>query len=252
MKAHKDYLYLIPILIISAVLITLCIQEGHNWSGDYALYIEQTQALLTGTINKLYLLSKYSNDHASRVQGPYLYPMGFPILMTLSSYFFIKSPMLPLLLIPFLTGIFFTWRQQLHFLIYIIVVLLIYIIWPAWQGMRFVFPILPFIIYFIVKGVERLTFILGIQQRYAITLLICTVSIISYISIKRIINSVVQTPILLIIQKRNGCTTIFQKIFQKMKLSVLKNQDRYDFSPAEIRLLVTSLLLKIQGYLICS
>src|SRR5436190_24345903 len=81
-KKNSDYALLIPILIASAFLIAICIHDGHNWSGDDALYIEQARALIDGSIDKLYELNKYSTDHAFRIQGPYLYPMGFPIMLS--------------------------------------------------------------------------------------------------------------------------------------------------------------------------
>ncbi len=368
-QKNREYIFLCFIILISAFLIALCIQEGHDWSGDYALYIEQAHALLNTSVNKLYALNKYSTDHAFRVQGPYLYPMGFPFLLTVpyyffgmqfialkvfcgiffllalpifyrlfqpyfshsfysfciliaiafhyeyitfcnnvlsdlpffffsgvtflqmrrenrisnqllvgvliffsyyirdvgiillptlmvyqfqlifiekkkeknqwyyflpyfifvafyllnyvlfpkgnanhydlfwsklswelilknaiyyvrlfSSYFFIKNEFLLFLLFPLLVGIFSYWKKQLHFITYTILMLLIYLIWPAQQGMRFVFPILPFILYFIVKGLQVLSLFLKLRQRYLSILLASSLFFLIYQSIQRIVD----------------------------------------------------------------
>lgn len=342
-----EYILLFIIVSVSAILVFFCIHDGHDWSGDYALYIEQTQAIFNGSIDTLYEVNKYSTDRAYRVQGPYLYPMGFPILLALpysffgmnfialklfcalfflgalplyfylfkasfeqyfyalcivifiafhigyiafcdnvlsdlpffffcaltflqlqrsttivnqflvgvlvfftyyirdvgiifiptlmvyqfqllflekrkeknyryylvpyfvfvflyflndyfmpkgnsnhydllwnklsfemvidnlvyycelfSSVFFIKIELLLLLSIPLLLGIFANWKQHLHFIAFALLLLFIYIIWPAHQGVRFVFPIIPFMLYFIVKGFLFMVAYLRIHHRY--------------------------------------------------------------------------------------
>ena len=47
-------------------------------------------------------------------------------------------------------------RKQLHILVYILLVLLIYFMWPFNQGVRFLFPIVPFIIFYMVLGLQKL------------------------------------------------------------------------------------------------
>ncbi len=347
-----------------------CIHEGHNWGGDFALYIAQAEALLNTSVDKLYALNKFSTDHAFRVQGPYLYPMGFPILLTgpyyafglnfpilkffcglffllaiplyyqlfrpsfshsfyplcilaafavhyefisfcdnvlsdlpffffsaatflqmrrtsnfinqlvlgallfftyyirdigilflptlfvfqlqrlflfkkkepnvwyyllpylvfailytlntclfpkgnanhysllwqgisgellltnsmyytslLSSYFLIEQQyLLLLLLVPLLIGVFFSWKQDLHYLIFTLLTFLIYIVWPFQQGFRFIFPVMPLLLYFLVKGLQKLTALLKLRQRFLACLLIVCLSYLGYESIVRIVS----------------------------------------------------------------
>lgn len=56
--------------------------NGHNWGGDFALYIEQSQAMQEGKIHELYASNSYAMDHSGYAVGPYLYPFGFPLLIT--------------------------------------------------------------------------------------------------------------------------------------------------------------------------
>ncbi len=58
------------------------IDNGHNWGGDFALYISQAKALLVGQTDQLYLASKASCEHSYYRMNPDLYPPGFPILLT--------------------------------------------------------------------------------------------------------------------------------------------------------------------------
>ncbi|MCH2023619.1 MAG: phospholipid carrier-dependent glycosyltransferase [Saprospiraceae bacterium] len=68
-------------LIIALILSFLCIDQGHNWSDDFALYISQCKALLNGNIYELYHTNRFSMDNSYAHTGPYLYPLGFPILL---------------------------------------------------------------------------------------------------------------------------------------------------------------------------
>jgi hypothetical protein len=71
---------LVP-LVISALLSYKCIQPGHNWGGDFALYIEQSEAIIQGELCELYELNKYSMDYSQYAVGPYLYPPVFPAML---------------------------------------------------------------------------------------------------------------------------------------------------------------------------
>lgn len=79
---------LIVIMLFTAVLMTFCIQDGHNWGDDFALYIEQAKALTNGSINHLYTDNKFAMQHSSELVGPYLYPNGFSLLLSPIYYFF--------------------------------------------------------------------------------------------------------------------------------------------------------------------
>jgi len=76
------------IVLSSGVLISVSIHPGHNWSGDFALYIQQAAAILDGSLNSLYALNKFSMQHSISEKGPFLYPNGFPLILTPIYYFF--------------------------------------------------------------------------------------------------------------------------------------------------------------------
>lgn len=84
----REVLILVLLVITSAFLSGLCIHEGHNWGGDFSLYISQAKAIVEGSQNELLELNKYTTEHSDVVLGPYLYPNGFPILLSSVYYFF--------------------------------------------------------------------------------------------------------------------------------------------------------------------
>jgi hypothetical protein len=55
-----------------------------------------------------------------------------------------------------LVGILKNWRKDYHFIVYSALTLGLYVIWPFYQGLRFMFPILPFYVYFVLRGLEGL------------------------------------------------------------------------------------------------
>lgn len=63
----------------------LCIlnsEKGHNWGGDFALYIHQAKSITEGTSNQLSIANKYIVENSSvHTFSPTLYPWGFPILI---------------------------------------------------------------------------------------------------------------------------------------------------------------------------
>lgn len=69
------------VLVGSMLLLRSTIDSGHGWGGDFALYIEQAVALNEGSIQELYEENKFTLDNSPAGLGPYLYPMGFPILL---------------------------------------------------------------------------------------------------------------------------------------------------------------------------
>ena len=79
----RTYLpYVLPTLIcLSALLCGLSIDPYHSWGGDFALYIQQAEALLSGRTQELLKANTYAMDHSELVLGPHLYPPGFPILL---------------------------------------------------------------------------------------------------------------------------------------------------------------------------
>lgn len=67
--------------ILTLLLGLSCIDIGHNWSDDFALYLQQTQALWEGNTEDLLKANYFAMEHSYAHVGPYLYPNGFPILL---------------------------------------------------------------------------------------------------------------------------------------------------------------------------
>lgn len=59
----------------------IVIQDGHEWGDDFALYISQAHAILTGNADKLASYNTWSMQHSDGVIGPYLYPPGYPYFL---------------------------------------------------------------------------------------------------------------------------------------------------------------------------
>ena len=77
-KYYKEML----LFLLTLVLGVLIIQPGHNWGGDFALYIEQAIALSEGSLNELYEQNKFAMEHSQYTLGPFLYPIGFPVILS--------------------------------------------------------------------------------------------------------------------------------------------------------------------------
>ena len=73
---------------LSLVLCLLSIQPGHNWGGDYSMYLAQAKYLLQGDLDVLYTVNQYAMDQSDLPIGPSLYPMGYPVLLAPIYYFF--------------------------------------------------------------------------------------------------------------------------------------------------------------------
>ena len=81
-KTGKEACLLIPVMLIGIVLIALCIKDGHDWGGDFSLYIAQAKSIGNNSIMELYRQNKFTIQHSTSELGPYLYPFGFPLLLS--------------------------------------------------------------------------------------------------------------------------------------------------------------------------
>ena len=79
---RKKRLLLFLITACSGVLILFCIDAGHDWGDDFALYIAETKAILGGSLSELYHTNRLAMEQSFWHLGPYLYPIGFPLLLT--------------------------------------------------------------------------------------------------------------------------------------------------------------------------
>lgn len=80
-QQHETKL-LFVLLFIVGIIIFFTLEDGHVFGGDFAQYIEQSQAIISGDTKALYDLNFYTMENSDRNIGPYLYPVGFPLLLT--------------------------------------------------------------------------------------------------------------------------------------------------------------------------
>ena len=60
----------------------LCIDTGHEWGDDFILYLHQARCWVRGGMQELAISNQACMDQSDGVIGPYLYPQGFPVLMS--------------------------------------------------------------------------------------------------------------------------------------------------------------------------
>ena len=75
------------LILISVILCLAGIDDGHNWGGDFSLYIAQAKSIVEGTTKTLYLENHWAMAHIPNY-GPDLYPPGFPVLLAPLYYIF--------------------------------------------------------------------------------------------------------------------------------------------------------------------
>ena len=89
------------------------------------------------------------------------YTLMLPTFLHTLSYESTINQIIFVVLLPFLLmGISARWRTDYHFILYSGFTLGLYSIWPYFYGLRYIFPILPFYIYFVFIGWEWLGFFL--------------------------------------------------------------------------------------------
>ena len=85
----KQGIYLLMIVLFSGFLISTVVKTGHDWGGDFSLYIRQSKALVEEqSLQRLYDVNVIAMNSSKSEIGPYLYPNGFPILLSPVYYFF--------------------------------------------------------------------------------------------------------------------------------------------------------------------
>lgn len=68
-----------------------------------------------------------------------------------------------------LLGVVMNFRENYHFIAFSALTVLLYILWPGTQGLRFIFPVIPFYLFFAFAGLSRLglTLPIPVMKRYA-------------------------------------------------------------------------------------
>lgn len=79
----------IGLSIVFAILITLfgfTLNSGHNWGGDFALYLEEGDAILSGTLMQLYQSNLFTVSHSNVSISPILEPPFSSFLYGIVAY----------------------------------------------------------------------------------------------------------------------------------------------------------------------
>ena len=71
------------IFLIALIGGWLCMDPGHEWGDDFILYLHQARCWIRGGMQELAISNQACMDQSDGVIGPYLYPQGFPVLMSL-------------------------------------------------------------------------------------------------------------------------------------------------------------------------
>ncbi|MBL4705733.1 MAG: glycosyltransferase family 39 protein [Flavobacteriales bacterium] len=76
---HSSWFYLCLAVILLIPVLFLNNKDTHDWSGDFAMYLQQAEIIVEGgeQVNNNYLF----NEEHNRV-GPSTYPIGFPLLLS--------------------------------------------------------------------------------------------------------------------------------------------------------------------------
>ena len=81
-KDFWGYLILFFLLLGSFYQMEQHTTTGHDWGGDFALYLNQAQALNQGELTDLFKNNQFTVEKSDRLIGPYLYAMGYPLLLS--------------------------------------------------------------------------------------------------------------------------------------------------------------------------
>ena len=79
--ANRKWLLLLGLFALIGGI--LCIHDGHEWGDDFAMYLSQANAILKGNSNQLAEYNTWSMQNSDGTLGPYLYPPGYPLFLTL-------------------------------------------------------------------------------------------------------------------------------------------------------------------------
>lgn len=137
--AHKFFIYLLPLTIFT------------------------TSSWLFGKLLPDYQVSHLSYFKHITIRSIFINVFYYgQLIKDFFGYQFPGNLIIYLLSIPLLFfGLRKKWRNSTPILIYVVLTLALYILWPGRQGLRFLFPVLPFYLYFVFIG-----FIAIAHQRY--------------------------------------------------------------------------------------
>ena len=79
--SKKTAIILALMLLISALLGSSILTQGHWWGDDFAAYIMQAKSILAGNMNEFVMANTFTITQSSHQIGPAAYPWGFPLML---------------------------------------------------------------------------------------------------------------------------------------------------------------------------
>lgn len=92
-KQHVKKQRALVTLLYTAILVSILLnlftfQQGHDWGGDFSLYIIQAEAIVEHNIQEIEDFSILREQISEINLGPTFYPWGFPLILVPAIYFF--------------------------------------------------------------------------------------------------------------------------------------------------------------------
>lgn len=106
----------ITVVVVCFMAFYILLQEtGHGWGDDFALYINQTKALLYGDVDRVVADTRFAVENSSSSRfSPYAYPWGFPLMLVpLYLVFGLNYAVFKVLTIASLCGFLFCYHRIL-------------------------------------------------------------------------------------------------------------------------------------------
>ncbi len=75
------------VIICSGLLLWLSVHNGHSWDGDAFGFMQQAQAILSGTMQEYMAANSFITSGGTWRGGPVAYPWGFPLLLATAQFF---------------------------------------------------------------------------------------------------------------------------------------------------------------------
>lgn len=83
-------------------------------------------------------------------------------------------------------GVFKGLKHNLHYVVFVALCMAMLLVWPSQQGPRFMFPVLPFVFYFLVNGLLVIFSTINVPAKFQKYLLAAGIVVFSYYSINKI------------------------------------------------------------------
>ena len=115
MQFHFKYLGLYLVITLQIILGILVIDNGHNWGGDFALYIDESKSIIDGRFWEFYNQNLFTIQNSHKTLAPIAEPIGAPLIFApFIAIFGVNLLMLKYLMLVFYIGIAITLWEFLN------------------------------------------------------------------------------------------------------------------------------------------